>query len=167
MGGGIVRRRIPVCCADETRADQSSVGRWLSACENGPALRVNGFRPIQLFYERNGREEFPVGAIENVEETVAVGLDQQLSGLALVGNVEKNGSFRGVKVEKVVRSELEIPFELAGIGVEGENAIGIKIVAGAGRSVKIGRGIAGAPKDGVEGGIVSAGHPGGAAAAQV
>jgi hypothetical protein len=45
----------------------------------------------------------------------------------------------------VVRGELEIPFELAGLGVERENGIGVEIVADAFAAIEIGAGIADRP----------------------
>ena len=63
--------------------------------------------------------------------------------------------------------ELKIPFHLAGIGVERENASGVEIVAGPRRTVKIGGRVASAPINGVEFGIIGARHPGGTAATKI
>src|SRR3954462_6108892 len=63
--------------------------------------------------------------------------------------------------------ELEIPLELAGIGIESEHAIGVKIVAGARSTIEIRRWIAGSPIDRVQIGIVPARHPSCTAAAQI
>ena len=57
-----------------------------------------------------------------------------------------------------------MPFQLAGPGVERQNAIGIKIVAGAAAIVAVGPGIARGPVEGVRGRIVRACEPGGTAA---
>src|SRR4029077_6499832 len=81
--------------------------------------------------------------------------------------IEQNRSFGCVVIVEIVGSELEIPFELAGVGIQGEDTIGIEVVAGTRCSVEIGGGIAGAPVDGIEFWIVGARHPSGAAPAQV
>jgi hypothetical protein len=60
---------------------------------------------------------------------------------------------------RVVRRELEVPFRLAGIGVERGHAAGIEVVAGAHIAVHVGAGIAGALVDQVQCRIVGAGHP--------
>ena len=61
-------------------------------------------------------------------------------------------------------SFLEIPFELAGIGIERDEGVGVEIGAHAIAAVEIRRGIAGAPVDQIEVRIVGAGVPGGTAA---
>src|SRR5579859_3846214 len=58
-----------------------------------------------------------------------------------------------------------MPFQLAGIGIQGYQAARVKIVAGAIVSVEIRSRIARAPVDEVELGIVGAGNPGRAATA--
>ena len=70
----------------------------------------------------------------------------------------------GIVIEIVVRRELEVPFELAGIGVERDHAIAIEVVAGAMVAIPIGTGIADAPVGEIEIGIVGARDPDGGAA---
>ena len=115
----------------------------------------------------NGGEKLSVGAIEDVKKSVTIRLEQQFSRLALINGIDEHGSFGGVIVVEIVGRELKIPFHLAGVGVDREDASGVEIVAGARPAVEIGGGIAGAPINSVEIGIVSAGHPGGAAAAKI
>src|SRR5208337_4553002 len=57
-------------------------------------------------------------------------------------------------------SELEIPFELAGLGIERENRIGVEIVAHAFAAIEVGTGISDGPEESVGLGIVGACHPG-------
>ena len=64
----------------------------------------------------------------------------------------------------VVRCELEIPFELAGLRFERQDRVGVEIVALAIVAVVIETGIAGRPVHEIELRIVRARHPGGAAA---
>ena len=70
----------------------------------------------------------------------------------------------GVVIEIVMRRELEIPFQLAGIGVERDDAIAIEVVAAAVVAIPIGTGVADAPVSEIELGIVGAGDPHGGAA---
>src|SRR5215467_8152076 len=63
-----------------------------------------------------------------------------------------------------MRSELEIPFELADVGIESKEAICVEIVARTRAAVKIRRRITRTPKNGIEFGVKRAGHPGGATA---
>ena len=59
---------------------------------------------------------------------------------------------------------LEVPLHFAGIGVEGDDALGVEVVAFADVAVEIGGGVAGAPVEEIQLGIVGAGEPGAAAA---
>ena len=63
-----------------------------------------------------------------------------------------------------MRRELEIPFELAGVRIEGKQAIGVEVVARARTSIEVGRRITGAPEDGVQFRVKRTGHPSGATA---
>ena len=65
----------------------------------------------------------------------------------------------------VVRHKLEVPFQLAGIGIEGDGGIRIQVIAGPDVAVPIGRWIAHAPDNQVLRRVVSARHPGGSATA--
>ena len=67
----------------------------------------------------------------------------------------------GIPIVYVVGSELKVPLELAGIGIECEQRIGIEIVAAALVAFPVGAGVAGAPVNHVEFGVVAAGHPSG------
>ena len=91
------------------------------------------------------RSSFAIGAVEHIEEAVAIGVEQQFGGLAFVNGVDQDIGLGGVAILQVVRRELIVPFEIAGFGVESENAVGIEIVAGAVAVVAIGLGIAGGP----------------------
>ena len=64
----------------------------------------------------------------------------------------------------VVRSKLEVPFQLARVGIQRQQAIGIKIVAGADFAIPIGPRVTGAPVNQVSVGVVSASNPGGGGA---
>ncbi len=110
------------------------------------------------------KEKFSVGAIEHVEEAVAIGVEEKFARFTVEIDVEKDGDFGGVPIVEIEWSELEIPLEFAGVRIEGEDGIGIEIVAFAAGAVVGGRRIAGGPVEKVELWIVGAGDPGGSAA---
>ena len=111
------------------------------------------------------KRKFAVGAIEHIEETVAIGVEEKFARFAVEIGVEEDGDFGGVPIVEIEGSELEIPLEFAGVGIEGDDGIGIKIFAFAFGAVVGGSGIAGGPVEKIELGIVCAGDPGGSAAA--
>ena len=114
-----------------------------------------------------GREQFAVGAVEHIEKAVAVELHHDLAHLPVDLHVGQDRFPGGVVVEHVVRRELVVPGDLAGLRPAAPAAMPCRgcrraAVAGIPRS-----GIAGAPIDQVKIGIVGAGDPGRAAAVQV
>ena len=72
--------------------------------------------------ELGGLQEFAIGAVQNVIEAVAVGLQHQLARLALPHRVHQHRHLQRVIVVGVVRRVLEPPFQLAGIGIERHDA---------------------------------------------
>src|ERR1700744_3730519 len=80
--------------------------------------------------------------------------------LAVEVGIDEDWDFDGVPIMGVMRRDREAPCELAGVGIEGDDAAGIGIDAGARLAIKDGCGVAGSPVDEVEFGIVGAGHPG-------
>ncbi len=108
-------------------------------------------------------EEFAGLAVQQIVEAVAVGVGDELSPAAADFGVKEDWDVRRVPIVDVVRGELEVPFELAGVAVERDEGTGIEIVAGAGVAIPIGGGIADAPVEEVQRGVVGAGDPSGAA----
>src|SRR5206468_11860342 len=78
-----------------------------------------------LLAVRGSGDQLAGGAIQNVEEAIAIGLYDQV----LVSCIEHHRDLRGVPVMLVVLGELEIPFQLAGIGIEGEQGIAVQVIA--------------------------------------
>ncbi len=66
--------------------------------------------------------------------------------------IDQHGNLHSVPIVHVVRNELEMPFQFAGIGIERDGAVGIEVVAGPRIAVPVGRRIAGTPDDQVLGG---------------
>src|SRR5260370_15686935 len=102
-------------------------------------------------------------AIQQKEKTIAAGLGEQLTGLAVEIGVEEHGGLHGVPVVHVVRRRLKIPSEFASVGIESHDGASIKIVAGAARTGEHRGGIASAPIEEVERRVVRSSHPGHAA----
>ena len=67
--------------------------------------------------------------IQNVIEAIPVCEQHQFAGLALPVGIYQDGRLGCVQIEKIVRRELEMPLELAGIGVEGNEGVGVQVVA--------------------------------------
>ena len=61
---------------------------------------------------------FPGDAIDRVEEPVAVGEHHDLARLPVDGELSKHGHLRRIPVVDVVRRELVVPLQLAGVGIE-------------------------------------------------
>ena len=120
--------------------------------------------PIHAADEWRCLKELAVGAIENIIIAVAIGLQRQLARLAFEGHVRKNDDLRGIIVVRIVRRVLEIPFQLAGIDIQRDNAIGIKIVAGPALAGPLRIGLARPVIDKLQLGIISAADPDRAAA---
>src|SRR5690348_4342051 len=91
-------------------------------------------------------------------------MEEQFSCAAAPGSIDKNERLGGIPIVKVVRRELVVPLQLAGLGIERDNAIGIKIVSFALGAVIFGVGITGLPIDDAEFFIIGASEPGDRAA---
>src|SRR5262249_50778140 len=74
---------------------------------------------------------------------------------------------RRIPVEFVVRRELVMPFELAGVGIDRDDGGAVEIVSNAVVAVVVGTGVAGAPHREVRLGIIGTGNPDGGSAMQV
>ena len=153
---GAEARAEPVGCTVETRVDDSALGRGLRVRQpQRAAFDVQARRP-GLSAELRAVEEFAGGAVQHVVKAVAVGDHHKLS---IVG-VHQHGHVSGIPIVEVVRRELKVPAQLAGVGIKRDQRAGVQIVAFACVAIVIGTGISGSPVDDVEGGIVCAGNPG-------
>ena len=70
-----------------------------------------------------------VDAIENIEESVAVGMQQEFSILSAELRIDENVGLVRIPIVSIVRSELVIPLQFAGRGIERQHAIRKQIVA--------------------------------------
>ena len=87
-------------------------------------------------------------------------MQEQLARLSVPVCIHQHRSLNGVPIPDVVRRVLEVPLELASLGVQREVGVGIQIVAEALIAVEVRPGVSGRPVDGAGLGIVSPRHPG-------
>ena len=160
FGLRIVGRRHPIGGADRAWTNRHARQSWGSffALE-GHAACVFRIAPAD-FPVGSGREKFAVTAVNHVEKTVAVGLDDEMA----IAVVHQHRNLRGVVIVLVVLGELEIPFQLARIRIERKQRIAVEIVAGTAFAAIRRRRIAGGPERGIRRGIIGAGNPCGRAA---
>src|SRR5205085_9832035 len=104
------------------------------------------------------------GSVYDIIETVSVVPQHHLASIPVPIHIGENGNLHGVVVVGIIRRELKIPLEFAGVGIKGQNAIGIKIVARPLSGIPVRTRISGAPIGEVEIGIVRARDPDGRAA---
>src|SRR5262249_30992795 len=143
----------------------SLLRRVLPRDQSRSAIRIDALRPTHLRV-RLRRQHLAIRTIERIEKTVPVCLNYRLDKAAVDIQVYQNGIADGVPIVHIVRSELEMPLQLTGIGIEGHEAAGIKVISGAHIAVHVRSGIACAPVSEVEFGIIGAGDPRGAASAR-
>ena len=108
-------------------------------------------------------EELTVGAIEHPQIPGLGGLHHDFAGAPFEGQVNQVQLESRIVVPNVLRDLLVVPFQPAGVGVEGHDATRVEIIAAAAGGVEVRRGIADAPVEKVQFRIVGAGHPGGTA----
>ena len=76
-------------------------------------------------------QELAGSPIEHVEKSVAIGPEHGLSRLSPPRDIGQHGNLHGIPVELVVRRELVVPLQLAGVGVERDDRTAVEVVAGA------------------------------------
>jgi len=92
-------------------------GSWPTLCilsitPRSPAVRVRGQEPAR-------------SAIQDIKEAVAVRLSKQV----LVAGIYHHRNLRGIPVVLVVPRKLEIPVQLAIVGIQSQKAVAVKIIA--------------------------------------
>src|SRR5215472_9402805 len=147
------RRRHPICRARSTRADHfpllilSSDGK-----RRGTPIGTNFLcpcHPAELFRE----DKFPVGAIQQIKKTVAIGMCKQFSRLAIQLQIQKNWDFGRIPIMGISRCELEVPFQFSSICIQGKHAIRVEIVSPTPRKIVRRRRITRGPVDKVQFGV--------------
>src|SRR4029079_10786998 len=106
-------------------------------------------------------------AVEHIEHAIAVRPHHYFAGAAVQFDVGENGNLGRIPIEFVVRRELVMPFELAGVGIDGDDGGAIEVVSKAVVAVIVGTRVASAPHREVRLGIIGTGNPDGGSAVQV
>ena len=101
----------------------------LSGAKPGRPSATDSARPRQSAEELLAKQKFAIRAIENVEKTVSVGMQKKLSILAAIFCVHQDVGLGCIPIVNIVRSELVIPLQLSGTGIERQNAIRKQVVA--------------------------------------
>src|SRR5215471_17798637 len=101
-----------------------------SGSSRRPALFIESGQPVGLD-ERRARQELAVRAVEHVEHAIAVRPHHDFAWTAVQCDVGENRNLRRIPVEFVVRRELVMPFELAGVGIDGDDGGAVEIVSNA------------------------------------
>ena len=129
-GGRAERRREPVGGAFHGRAHRDALGGGhLAGRQHRPAIVTDARGPRQLLHEGGGLQQVAAGPIQDVEEAVAVRVQQQAARLAAPRRVHQDRRLLRVPIPDVVRRVLEVPLETARRGIERQNRIRVQVVA--------------------------------------
>ena len=96
-------------------------GRVLAWDQNRPAVFADARRPVEFIDYLGSREILAGGAVENIKETIAIGVQQQLARAARVRHVHQNRPRLRIPIVGIARRELEVPLQLASVHVERNN----------------------------------------------
>src|SRR5579864_2071179 len=162
---GIEGNRLPILAAPDRGPNlRLLAGERLLVDIRVPGLAgrdVDPVGPIHLHIGVRG-EKLAGGAIDHIEETVAIGIQDYLGRFTLHIDVSKHHLGNAVVVEGIIGRELIVPLDLAGLWIKRENAVGIEILALSDAGVER-SGIADSPIDSVQFRIERAGDPSGTA----
>ena len=112
--GGTECRREPVGGAFHRRAHRDAVRcGHLVGRQDRPAIGTDARGPGQLLHKRRRLQQRAAGAIQHVEEAVAIRVQQQAARLAMPQRVHQDRRLLRVPVPDVVRRVLEVPLQAA------------------------------------------------------
>ena len=157
-GGGIVSRRIPVGGA--SYSDKSWFPRCGLIAFNSSGQPSRPMPLAQVAFNEGLLTALHQSSGQNIKESAAIGLQQQLALPACKARIDQDQRFGGVPIVQIVRSELKMPAQFSRLSVERHHAIGVEIVAAALVAVGVREGIAGGPVQQSRFGIVGASQPG-------
>ena len=92
---------------------------------------VDSTRPSHSLDEGAGQQKAAIRPVEDVKETISIGMQDELPILAAELRVHKNDGRVGIPIVGIVRSELVIPFHFAGGRIQRKEAIGKQVIAAA------------------------------------
>ena len=130
---GVVAHRHPVFATQQVGANifGHALQTWtfeVACCFDGHAcFQVNACRPVHAIHILLGRQEFAVGAINDVEETIAVGLHDNGHFFAIKGQVGEHQFVHAVIVPRIMRCELIVPNDVASFWVQSNHRCGVQV----------------------------------------
>src|SRR5947209_14934407 len=168
-----VAHRHPVFPADEVRADvlrlEAQTRSLVGVLDWTARGHVDGLGPVEVD-EFLGRLELAVATVQNIEETVPIGLERHRRLLPLDIEVHQHELVDAVVVPRVVRRGLIVPHDLPGVRVDGERTGRVEVAVGVDVTAVVAadrgapwRGIAGPVVEEIQRRIVRADVPGHAA----
>src|SRR5207302_8025504 len=113
-------------------------------------LVVYSARPGYVVDQFRAAQKLARGSIENIEESVAIGMQYHLAHLAAELHVDQDGPALGVPIVRVVRRELEVPLPLPCIEIQGDERTGVEVVALSGDTDEVGPRVACGPVERVQ-----------------
>src|SRR5690606_27623213 len=127
----------PVLATQERRSDEyrlalvsaARCARTVGIVVERTAVLVQALGPGDLVDEGEAADELAVGAVQNVEEAVAIGGAGSLDGLAAFLVVEGNQLVDAVVVPAVMRGGLEVPLDRAVFRIERQARGGVQVIA--------------------------------------
>ena len=153
------RRRIPVRPALHSRIGQGAFGGRHSLFDGDGTAALVETRCPGLLHERAAQQKLAGASVQHIEKAVAIAPKHRLARLPFPVQIGEHGNLHRVVIEAVMRRELKMPFQFAGVGVERHHRIGIEVVAVAQFRIPIGAGISNAPIREIQLRIVRAGEP--------
>ena len=129
---------IPATAASPEWADHRALADRQFKPADVLAVLVESLDPVDRIDMLPGVDVFSSGSIQHPGEAALLRMYQQLLLLSIAFNIDQNLLIRRIEIVSVVRDLLVVPFQFAGIGVERDYRVGIKIVAFAVVAMKIG-----------------------------
>src|SRR5262249_49281208 len=145
--GGIVGRRHEVRATSRSGANHCTLfARLRVRSDARPPRTVDRARPGG-FHERFPKDELARDAIEDVEEPVTVCVQKHFSWLASNREIREDRYVRRIVVPRIVRRELIVPAQSAGISIESHDGRCVEVVAFPIVAVHLWARVAGSPID--------------------
>ncbi len=134
--------------------------RLVARSDDWPAFGGQAAGPGQRAGVGPSQQKLAVGTVQHIEKAVAVGLNHQLAGFTFPRRIDQRRRSHGVKIMHVMRRELEVPLQFAGLRIERDDRVGVEIVPRPIVSDQIVAGVADRPVESVQILVVGPGHPG-------
>ena len=139
------------------QAGRNPFGLWRLRKRRPPAGVETG-EPVDAD-ERLAQQELARRTVDDVHQAVLVGEQDDATTASTPVDLAEHGHLRRVPVHYVVRRELVMPSQRAGIRVERDERIAVKVVSQTTAAVVVGYGIADPPEGQVQLGVVASDLP--------